>query len=343
MSPIHKDYPFVQEAKLFVEGGSGGRGAVHFRREKYVPKGGPDGGDGGDGGSVYLVLDRHKNTLYHLQRRKVVRAEDGSAGSGDKTGRDGKDVEIPVPPGTEVWDEDAGWKLGELLHEGDRLLVARGGRGGRGNRHFATPSHQTPEEYEEGEEGQKKKLRLELKLLADVGLVGLPNAGKSTLLSSLSRARPKIASYPFTTKVPHLGIVQVDEAFQFVMADIPGLIKGAHQGKGLGVHFLAQIARTRVLLHLVDLSQKDDPIEQVEVVRGEMEAYDGRLLQKPFLIVLTKADLTEVKKKLQRYQNKLSRVFAVPVLSISAVQRKGLKSLIQETVSLLKHQVKNAV
>jgi GTP-binding protein len=291
---------FLDEAAIHVRGGRGGNGCVAFRREKYVPKGGPSGGDGGHGGSVRMVGDAGRNTLYHLQFASIYPAERGRHGEGsNRTGRSGADLEVPVPLGTEVYDRDTGARLGEILADGERLLVAAGGRGGRGNARFATPTHQAPRESEPGQEGEERRLRLELKLLADVGVVGLPNAGKSTLISVVSAARPKIADYPFTTLVPQLGVVAEGPLAQpFVIADLPGLIAGAAQGAGLGIQFLRHVERCRVLLHLVDLSQPGGapPVgagsvdADLAVVERELGAFDPGLLRRPRLIAGSKLD-----------------------------------------------------
>jgi GTP-binding protein len=291
---------FLDQAAIHVRGGRGGNGCVAFRREKYVPRGGPSGGDGGHGGSVRLVGEARRNTLYHLQFASIYPAERGRHGEGsNRTGRSGPDLEIPVPPGTEVYERDSGARLGEILADGERLLVAAGGRGGRGNAHFATPTHQAPREFEPGQEGEDRRLRLELKLLADVGVVGLPNAGKSTLISVVSAARPKIADYPFTTLVPQLGVVADGPLAQpFVIADLPGLIAGAAQGAGLGIQFLRHVERCRVLLHLVDLSQPGGEAPagagglaaDLAVVERELGAFDPGLLLRPRLIAGSKLD-----------------------------------------------------
>jgi GTP-binding protein len=252
---------FIDEASIHVRGGRGGNGCVAFRREKYVPRGGPSGGDGGDGGSVYLVGELSRNTLYHLRFQSLYAADRGRHGEGsNKSGKSAGDLEIPVPLGTVAHDDDTGEMLGEIVEDGERLLVASSGHGGRGNARFATATNQAPRHAEPGREGEERRLRLELKLLADVGVIGLPNAGKSTLISVVSAAKPKIADYPFTTLVPQLGVVAEGPlAEPFVIADLPGLIAGAAQGAGLGFQFLRHIERCRVLLHLVDLSTPADP------------------------------------------------------------------------------------
>lgn len=319
-----------------VEGGRGGDGCCHFRREKFAPRGGPDGGDGGGGGSVYLAADRHAATLAHLVRKKLYRAGHGAPGGREgSTGHSGEDVYLPVPLGTEVFDAHTQARLGEILSPKERLLVAKGGKGGRGNRAFATSTHQTPEEFEPGEPGEKRAIRLSLKLLADVGLVGAPNAGKSSLLAAWTRAQPKIAPYPFTTKVPHLGVVFWNRELSFVVADIPGLIAGAHQGRGLGTHFLAQAARTRLLLHLVDISWGGDVLEQVEMVASELRQADPRLLEKPQIFVLSKCDLPEVKKKKREAEKKLQEAYGREVRAVSTVSGEGLRDLLRAVVGEL--------
>jgi GTP-binding protein len=302
---------FLDEAAIHVRGGRGGNGCVAFRREKYVPRGGPSGGDGGHGGSVWLVGEIGRNTLYHLQFASIYQAERGRHGEGsNRTGRSGADLAVAVPLGTEVYERDSGARLGEIVADGARLLVAAGGRGGRGNARFATATNQAPRNSEPGEEGEERRLRLELKLLADVGVVGLPNAGKSTLISAVSAARPKIADYPFTTLVPQLGVVAEGPlAEPFVIADLPGLIAGAAQGAGLGIQFLRHVERCRLLLHLVDLSQSSADSFRSEgegaspavtagggldadlsIVERELGAFDPSLLRRPRLIVGSKLD-----------------------------------------------------
>lgn len=282
---------FIDRASIRLTAGTGGSGVSSFRRESYVPKGGPDGGDGGRGGSIYLKADPNLQTLLdyaYKPRRRAARGEHGKGGN--KTGKSGADVMLPVPPGTVVNDLETGELLGELLEPGQELLVAKGGRGGRGNARFATPTHQAPREWEPGGEGEDRTVELVLKLLADVGLVGEPNAGKSTLLSVISAARPKIANYPFTTLTPQLGVVDLSGSRTFVVADIPGLIEGAHEGKGLGDRFLQHIERTRVLAILVPVDA-EDPQGQYDGMRAEITAYDPELALRPHVLVLSKRDL----------------------------------------------------
>jgi GTP-binding protein len=281
----------VDWARIHVLAGRGGAGCVSFRREKYVPRGGPDGGDGGRGGSVYLAVSPRVRTLLDCREQPRYLAQNGRAGSGNlRSGKDGADLEVPVPAGTVVRDAASGEVVADLVRAGERFLAAQGGRGGRGNKRFATPTHQAPRRSDPGEPGEERWLELELKLIADVGFVGPPNAGKSTLLARVSRARPRIAEYPFTTLEPHLGIVVLDPERQFVAADLPGLIEGAHRGRGLGLQFLRHVERTRALAMLVDASGAT-PREELAAVERELEQYSPALLAKPRVTVLTKADL----------------------------------------------------
>jgi GTP-binding protein len=322
---------FVDRAIIRVTAGTGGSGAVSFRREKFVPKGGPDGGDGGRGGSVFVRADPQLTTLLDYTYRTHWKAARGEHGKGsNQTGRSAEDIYLPVPPGTEVRDAQTGKLLGELLRPGDVLLVARGGRGGRGNARFATPTHQAPREWEPGEEGEDRRIELVLKLLADVGLLGPPNAGKSTLLSVVSAARPKIADYPFTTLSPVLGVVGLSGGRSFVMADIPGIIEGAHTGRGLGDRFLQHVERTKVLAYLVPLDAAD-PQGTYDMLRAEAQAYGGGLAEKPHLVVLTKTDLLPAGKPVPAIEAPLAR----GVLAISAVAHQGLDPLLERLWELL--------
>ena len=314
---------FIDRAVVRVTAGTGGSGACSFARFKYKPKGGPDGGDGGRGGSVYVRADANLATLLDYRYRTAWKADRGEHGKGKtQTGASSNDVYLPVPPGTVVREADTGAVLGEVLHEGDTLLVARGGRGGRGNARFATHTHQAPSEWEPGEEGQERHLELVLKLIADVGLVGEPNAGKSTLLSVLSAARPKIADYPFTTLEPNLGVVALSGHRTFVMADIPGIIEGAHAGKGLGLKFLQHVERTRALAFLVPLDSPD-PQMAYERLREEVRLYSQALADTPHLLLLTKRDLLPAGSPLPA----LDAPAAAGVLAVSSVAGIGLEEL----------------
>ncbi|HXE92035.1 MAG TPA: GTPase ObgE [Terriglobales bacterium] len=327
---------FIDEAKIRVKAGDGGNGCVAFRREKFVPRGGPSGGDGGKGGDVYLESSERHNTLVHFRFNPEYKAERGRHGEGsNKTGRDGADIVLKVPVGTVVYDEDTGERVHDFARADERICIARGGRGGRGNARFATSTHQAPRESEPGRPGEERHLRLELKLLADVGLVGYPNVGKSTLISRISAARPKIADYPFTTLQPNLGVVAVGEAaemFSFVVADIPGLIEGAHAGAGLGTQFLKHIERTRLLVHLVDVSEasgRPDPVEDFNVIMNELESFGAGLERKPMMVVASKLDIADRKSRdsklarLRRHARKLKLEFH----AISAVAGEGIDEL----------------
>ncbi len=316
---------FIDRAVVHVVGGPGGAGACSFRREKFVPKGGPDGGDGGPGGSVYVRAEANLTTLLDYRYRTHWKAERGQHGKGkNMTGKSGADLYLPVPPGTEVRDPDTGELLRELLHPGDVLLVARGGRGGRGNAAFATPTHRSPREWQPGEYGEKRNLELVLKLIADVGLLGEPNAGKSTLLSVVSAARPKIADYPFTTLEPYLGVVGLSGGRSFVVADIPGIIEGAHAGKGLGLRFLQHVERTRVMAVLVPVNSPD-PQATYELLLREAALYSAELAAKPHVVVVTKLDLLAPGAPLPAIQTQGD----APVQAVSAVTRVGLPELLE--------------
>lgn len=330
----------IDRARIEIRAGDGGNGAVSFRREKYVPRGGPDGGDGGKGGDIYLEAHNDQSTLSFFRYRHRFEAESGGNGQGAlKHGRDGKDLVLPVPVGTVVVDAAAGAKLADLVRPGQRLLAARGGRGGRGNAHFATSRRQTPRLAEKGQPGEERVLLLELKLIADVGLIGLPNAGKSSLLARTTAARPRIADYPFTTLIPELGVVERDDVESFVMADIPGLIEGAHAGAGLGHEFLRHIERTRLFIHVVDLSGLGgtDPEQAYEIVRAELGRYDPGLLTRPEFVAANKIDLAEARERLTGFQQYLfgRGVTADRIFPISAATGEGVEELITAVSRLL--------
>jgi len=320
---------FIDEVIILVKAGNGGNGCVAFRREKFVPRGGPSGGDGGRGGDVILKASGHHNTLLHFRYNPEHRAGRGRHGEGsNRTGRDGFSIELPVPVGTVVYDAASAELLHDFTRAGETFLVARGGRGGRGNARFATSTHQAPTESEPGRVGQERQLRLELKLLADVGLVGFPNTGKSTLISVISAARPKIADYPFTTLAPNLGVVQMPDQRTFVVADIPGLIEGAHLGHGLGIRFLRHIERTRLLVHLVDVSgaNERDPVEDFHVVMRELASFSEDLAAKPMLVVASKIDIAQDRKRRQKLKRLAARR-RLDYLEISSVTGLGVAEL----------------
>lgn len=320
---------FIDQARILVQAGPGGRGSVSFRREKFVPQGGPDGGNGGKGGDIYIQATRRLNTLLDFRYRRHFKSERGGHGAGaNRTGKSGEDLYISVPIGTQISDAETGETLGDLDRDGAQLQVARGGRGGRGNASFATPTIQAPEFAQEGEPGQERTLDLELKLLADVGLIGLPNAGKSTLLSRVSAAKPKIAAYPFTTLKPLLGVVKYDDHTTLVVADIPGLIEGASQGHGLGLQFLRHVERTRLLLHLVDVSgeQEEEPVVRLRTIQKELKSYGKGLADKPQILVATKLDAA-IPERLQKLKRHAAR-HKMPFAAISAVTGEGLQSLL---------------
>ena len=317
---------FVDEVEIFVQGGDGGHGCVSFRRERFIPRGGPDGGDGSDGGSVYLEAVEGLDTLSEMAGKHHWHAQRGGHGKGkNMTGKKGKDLVIHVPKGTLVFDRDLGVLLQDLTKAGQRVCVAPGGKGGKGNAAFATATEQTPRIAQRGTEGRQRWLKLELKLIADIGLVGMPNAGKSTLLSRLSAARPKIASYAFTTLNPQLGIVELSDYRRMVMADLPGLIEGAHEGLGLGEAFLRHIERTRIIVHLLDICPPDgtDPAENYRTIRRELAAHSPKLAAKPEMIVANKIDLTGSEESL----GKLEEDLGAEVMGISAVVGTNLKQL----------------
>ena len=319
---------FIDEVIISVKAGDGGNGCLAFRREKFVPRGGPSGGDGGRGGDVEMVATEHHNTLLHFRFNPEHKAQRGRHGEGsDKTGHNGHSIELAAPVGTVVYDADTGELLHDFTTAGDRFIVAKGGRGGRGNARFATSTHQTPTEHEDGKPGEERRLRLELKLLADVGLVGFPNAGKSTLISRISAAKPKIADYPFTTLVPNLGVVSTDDQRTFVVADIPGLIEGAHEGHGLGIQFLRHVERTRLLAHLVDVSDTGrDPVHDFEVILSELASFSDDLAAKPMIVVATKMDAAQDPKRVAALQ-RLAKKRGMPFFKISSVTGDGIKEL----------------
>jgi GTP-binding protein len=319
---------FIDEVLITVKAGDGGNGCLAFRREKYVPRGGPSGGDGGHGGDVVMVSSEHYNTLLHFRFNPEHTAERGRHGEGsNRTGRDGHTIELPVPVGTIVYSAETGERLFDFTAKDQRFVVAKGGRGGRGNARFATSTHQAPTEHEEGKPGDFLKLRLELKLLADVALVGFPNAGKSTLISVLSAAKPKIADYPFTTLEPNLGVVQAGDR-TFVIADIPGLIEGAHEGHGLGMQFLRHVERTRLLAHLVDVSDFSgrDPAHDFDTIMEELRQFSEQMVQKPMIIVATKIDACQDPSRIDAVRRKAAE-HGFPFYAISSVTGAGIEEL----------------
>jgi GTP-binding protein len=329
---------FIDEVVIHVRAGDGGNGAATFRREPFVPRGGPSGGDGGDGGSVILLADEQLSTLLDLSYQQSYRAPDGTPGmSRDKYGKTGEDTIVRVPAGTLVKDEGSGELLADLVTPGQRFVAAQGGKGGRGNIHFATSTYQAPSEAEGGTAGQQRSLRLELKLLADVGLIGYPNVGKSTFIAAVSRARPKIANYPFTTLTPNLGVVGLSGGRSFVLADIPGLIEGASEGHGLGHRFLRHVERCRVLIHLIEISHETDrdPLHDYDVINRELERYDAELAKRPQIVALSKADVTETREAADRVRAELARR-GVHLHVVSAVSKEGIKPLLDEVWKRLK-------
>jgi GTP-binding protein len=332
---------FVDYAEIQVKAGDGGKGCVSFRREKYVPKGGPDGGDGGDGGEVVIGVDSNLTTLLDFKYKKFYKAENGGQGKGkNQHGKKGESVVIKVPPGTIVGDLKTGKVLADLISEDQKVVVVKGGKGGRGNTHFKTSTDQSPRKFEPGEKGEEKKLFLELRILADIGIVGFPNVGKSTLLSKITKAQPKISSYPFTTLSPNLGVVKMSEKtfpgekeyLDFVIADIPGLIEGAHKGKGLGLEFLRHIKRTKILLYLLDVTSEDLSAD-FKTLQKEMKLYDSELLKKPAIVVLNKIDLLSAdKKKIVGFSTD------VKICKISALTGEGVSKLLQILGSYFKKE-----
>jgi GTPase len=334
---------FADEAKIYVKAGNGGNGCVAFRREKFVPRGGPSGGDGGDGGSIYLEANPHDNTLLRYRYNREFKADRGRHGEGSNcSGHAGEDMVLLVPVGTVVSDQETGEQLADLTKPGQRILLAKGGRGGRGNQHFAKPWHQAPRESEEGQPGQERHLHFELKLLADVGLVGFPNAGKSTLVSRISAAHPKIADYPFTTLEPSLGVVSADGApgksmgRSFVVADLPGLIEGAHTGVGLGIRFLRHIERTRLVAHLIDTSDASDrdPVRDFEIISGELAAFSEKLAAKPIIVVATKLDATTDRARLEKLLD-FCTTRGLEFHAISSASGEGIAQLVRAMADAL--------
>lgn len=326
---------FIDEAIIAVQSGKGGSGCVSFRREKFIPRGGPDGGDGGAGGDVVFAAVPSQSTLYHFHYRKQFKAPNGANGQGrQKTGKSGEDLIVKVPVGTLVYEHDSGTLLKDLARPGEQYVVAKGGRGGQGNRHFKSSTRQAPRFAQPGEPGTSLNLKLELKLLADVGIIGLPNAGKSTLIQAVTSARPKTGAYPFTTLVPNLGVVQDTPGEPFVVADIPGLIEGAHKGAGLGIQFLRHIERTRVLIHLIDALSVDpsDPLNAFRTVNNELSRYNESLVEKPQILVLNKLDLPGAAEVAEIFKK---AVEDQAVFLISAVTGKGVGRLIAKAAELL--------
>src|SRR5215211_3676280 len=325
---------FIDQVKIHVKSGKGGDGMMHFRREKFIPLGGPDGGDGGKGGDIILEVKSTLNTLSSYRQNQKFRAEDGvKGGPSQMSGRYGNDLILYVPPGTVIFDADTGELLGDLTKPGEKLTVLKGGRGGRGNQHFATSRNQVPQTAEKGEPAQEKRVRLELKLIADVGLIGVPNAGKSTLLTVLTNAKPKIASYPFTTLEPNLGVANIDINTTVVLADIPGLIEGASQGVGLGHDFLRHIQRTRVLVHLLD-GLSEDPIADYSQINSELSLFDPNLGKKPQIVALNKIDQPDVQAKLPEIQKKFKKL-KVELMTISALARTNTRDLLVKAYQIL--------
>lgn len=325
---------FIDEATIYVRSGRGGAGMMHFHREKYVPRGGPDGGDGGKGGDVIFRVVKTMNTLNSFRFKRKYIARDGeNGGPSNMSGKSAENLVIPVPPGTLVYDATTNELLGDLVQDGQELIVCKGGRGGRGNQHFATSRNQAPRTAEKGEPPEEREIRLELKLLADVGIVGVPNAGKSSLLAAVTNARPKIADYPFTTLEPNLGVVRLDEETDLILADIPGLIEGAHQGVGLGDEFLKHIQRTRVLIHVLD-GVAQDPLADFSQINSELALFDESLAKKPQVVVVNKIDLPEVKGKWEQLRKKLKQR-GYEAFAISALTRENLMPVLWQAHQLL--------
>jgi GTP-binding protein len=325
---------FFDEAEIFVQSGRGGDGMVHFHKEKYVPRGGPDGGDGGRGGDVILEVNPKINTLFDFSHRSRYVAEDGKPGGpNNMSGKSAKDLIVSVPPGTLIYDAQSGDLMGDLVDDFQQLVVAKGGRGGRGNQHFATSRNQAPRMAEKGEPSEEKTLRLELKMIADIGIVGVPNAGKSSLLSVVSNAKPKIANYPFTTLSPNLGVVRLDHDAVMVLADIPGLIEGAHQGVGLGFAFLRHVQRTRVLIHVLD-GLSEDPISDFSQINSEMALFDEKIAEKPQIVVYNKMDLPSVKERWPEVRQAIEDL-GYKIMPISTVTHEKVNDLMWKTYAML--------
>ena len=327
---------FIDEALIYVRSGKGGDGMMHFHREKYVSRGGPDGGDGGRGGDIVFEVIPTLNTLSAFRQKQRFIAEDGRGGGpNNMSGRYGKELVIQVPPGTLIYDSDSGELLGDLVGAGQKLVVCQGGRGGRGSQHFASPSNQAPRTAERGEPAEERNLKLELKLIADVGLVGVPNAGKSSLLAAVSNAKPKIANYPFTTLEPNLGVADMDAETSLVLADIPGLIEGAHRGAGLGDAFLRHIQRTRVLIHLLD-GLSEDPISDFSQINSEMALFDKHLTEKTQVVALNKMDLPDVSQRWPKIKKELQKRGVEEPMAVSAVTGEGVRDLLWKAVQALR-------
>jgi len=326
---------YFDEVVVEVSGGKGGNGVIQFRREKFVPRGGPDGGDGGHGGNVILQVDPHENTLSNFRHQRIFRAQNGFNGKGkNQTGASGEDLIIKVPPGTMVFNEDDDSFVGDLVEDGQRLVICKGGRGGRGNTRFKTSKNKAPRIAEKGAPPEERTIRLELKLIADIGIIGVPNAGKSTLLSVISNAKPKIAPYPFTTLQPNLGVVNLDDEVQLIMADIPGLIEGAHRGEGLGHDFLKHIQRTRVLIHLLD-GLSDEPFLDLAQINSELALFDPALGDKPQVVVLNKMDLPEVEAKWEKLKEQLNDKGYQDIYAISAITNQKIRPVLYRAAQLL--------
>lgn len=330
---------FVDEAEIHVAAGNGGNGCVSFRREKFIPLGGPDGGNGGAGGNVWLEADENLNTLIDFRHQRRFEAQRGENGGGrEMTGRGGEDIVIKVPVGTVVTNVETEEEIGDLTDHGQRLLVARGGRGGAGNVNFKSSTNRSPQKATSGQPGEEREIRLELKLLADVGLLGFPNAGKSTFIRAVSAATPKVADYPFTTLHPNLGVVSVGPLKSFVIADIPGVIEGASEGAGLGIQFLKHVSRTRLLLHLVDIAPLDDtdPVEQVKIIEQELKRFDAKLSRRPRWLVLNKIDLIPEDEREARVQSILKRLrWKKPWFAISGIAREGTETIAKKAMAFL--------